>query len=360
MKVLDVTLREGEQRSGHSYTVDQKAKAVRKLDALGVDYVQVGFPVADDRTKRVCEAVSVEGQLTGIARAVEKDIVAAEQAGVDVIDLFAPTSDRQREQLLGASREELRETIAEAIDRAHETGREVHFTAMDGFRTDPEFLRTLVAEVEVEYFSIADTVGGQTPRGVIEHLEALGEDLSTVGVHFHDDLGVATANALAAADAGAGKVDVSIAGLGERAGNTALEEFAVAGAVGAEAVEIGIDLRALIPTAQEILTVLNEEVSAQKPILGSGVFEHESGLHTAAMLDDPATFEPFDPSTYGGSRQLLFGPSSGRGATARLLERAGVEASDEAVLALLDILHDVDEDLPLEKAIEVAGELDGR
>ena len=353
MELLDATLREGEQRSGHRYSVAEKVAAARELDALGVSFVEVGFPVADDRTRRICDRLDVETKTVGIARAIDRDVDAAAAAGVDVIGLFAPTSDRQRERLLGATREELRETIADALDRARETGREVHFTAMDGFRTDPDFLRSLIDEVDVPYFTIADTVGARTPRDVREFLAALDADLSTVGVHFHDDLGVATANALAAADAGAGKADVSVAGVGERAGNTALEEFVTAASVGGESIDLSVDANQVIPRAEAVVAALGESVAPQKPILGAGVFEHESGLHTAAMLDDPATFEPFDPAAFGGERRLLFGRSTGRGAARRLLSRVGREPTDGAVDALLAAL-DAAEDRTLDEALSLA------
>ena len=353
MELLDVTLREGEQRSGYSYSVEEKVAAARELDALGVEYVEIGFPVADDRTRRVCDELDVETKTVGIARAVDGDIDAAEDAGVDVIGVFAPTSDRQREKLLGATRDELRETIAGALDRARETGREVHFTAMDGFRTDPDFLRTLIDDVDAPYFTVADTVGARTPRDVREFLAALDADLSPIGVHFHDDLGVATANALAAADEGVGKADVSVAGVGERAGNTALEEFVAAATVGGEAVDLSIDVDEVIPRAGAVVDALGEDVAPQKPVLGAGVFEHESGLHTAAMLDDPATFEPFDPATFGGERRLLFGRSTGRGAARRLLSRVGRDPTDEAVDALLAAL-DAGEDRTLDGALSLA------
>lgn len=357
MELLDVTLREGEQRAGHTYTVDQKVEAARSLAALGVDYIQIGFPVADDRTMRVCDRLDVDTKTTGIARAVTRDIDAAVEAGVDVIDLFAPTSDRQREQLLGSSREDLLETIQEAYDHATETGLEVHFSAMDGSRTEPAFIDEIRSSIDPTYFTIADTVGVLTPRGVADLLDALDRPLSTVGVHFHDDLGVGTANALMAADRGVGRIDVSAGGVGERAGNTSLEEVVVAGELGPETFHSGVVSSAILPGVESVLATLGEDVAPQKPLLGAGVFEHESGLHTAAMLDDPATFEPFDPARFGGERHLLFGDASGRGAARGLLERAGVEPTESRMEALLDRLQALEDDVPLRAAIDIAADV---
>ncbi|WP_158059345.1 LeuA family protein [Halorussus halophilus] len=361
MKLLDVTLREGEQRAGTTYTVEQKVEAAELLSLLGVEYVQIGFPVADDRTHRVCETLDIEAKTTGIARVIDADIDAAVDAGVDVIDCFAPTSDRQRTQLLDVERDELQRRIDGAIDRAHETGHEVHFTAMDGFRTSPDVLAALAKNVGAEYVTVADTVGGTTPGGVRETLNALdslGVDFSTLGVHFHDDLGVATANALVAAEFGVGKVDVSVAGVGERAGNTALEEFVVSGAVGPEPVEVSVERERLLSLSRSILDTLGEKVPPGKSLLGRTAFQHESGLHTAAMLDDPATFEPFDPATFGGERTLLFGAATGRGGARRLLERADREPTAERIDRLLDALRTEGGDLELVDAVALAKEVE--
>ena len=358
MKLLDLTLREGEQRPGVEYSVDEKVAAARELDALGVDYVQLGFPVADDRTRRVCERVDLDATTTGIARAIPGDVDAAIDAGVDAVNVFAPTSDRQLEHVLGTNREAMVDAVVAAADRAREAGVEVHFDAMDGFRTDPSQLTALFERVDAELYTIADTVGGRTPTGVHEHLDAIDVPVSRLGVHFHDDLGAATANTLAAARRGVARADVSIAGIGERAGNASLEEFVASIAVGDEPVTLDVDADELLPVAHAVLDALGEDVEPTKPLLGEEVFAHESGLHTAAMLDDPSTFEGFDPAQFGGRRRLLFGSATGAGAARRLLERAGREATDDRVQRLLDELDAADGELSLDAAVALAGELD--
>jgi len=358
VKLLDVTLREGEQRPGVEYSVDRKVAAARELDALGVDYVQVGFPVADDRTARVCERVDLDAATTGIARAVPGDVDAAIEAGVDAIDVFAPTSDRQLEHVLGKDRAELTAAAAAAADRAREAGVEVHFDAMDGFRTEPAALDDLFDAVDADLYTVADTVGSRTPTGVTDHLDALETDLGRVGVHFHDDLGVATANTLAAARLGVAKADVSVAGVGERAGNAPLEAVVASAAVGDERIAVGTDEASLVPAARAVLDALGEDAAPTEPLLGEAAFAHESGLHTAAMLADPGVFEPFDPARFGGERRLLFGAATGRGAARRLLERAGREPTDERVRRLLDRLDAADSELGLDEAVALAGEID--
>ena len=358
MKLLDLTLREGEQRPGVEYTADQKVGAARALDDLGVDYLQLGFPIAGEKTKEVAERLDTDAKTTGIARAIPRDVEATLAAEVDVVDLFAPTSDAQLDAVLGKSREEMVAAVQEAADLAREGGAEVHLTAMDGFRTEPGKLDDLFGAVDAEWYTIADTVGSRTPAGVTNFLERLDTKLDEVGVHFHDDLGVGTANALAAGRAGAGKTDVSVGGLGERAGNTAVEELVAATAVGEEPFELDVDEGSLLPVAHQVLETLGEPVEVTKPLLGEEVFSHESGLHTAAMLDEPATFEPFDPARFGGERTLLFGAKSGAGAARGLLERAGVEPTEEHVEALLAELDALEEEVGVDEAVELAANVD--
>jgi isopropylmalate/homocitrate/citramalate synthase len=162
-------------------------------------------------------------------------------------------------------------------------------------------------------------------------------DLGRVGVHFHDDLGCATADTLTAYEMGVAKADVSIDGLGERAGNSVLEEVLAACAVDFDD-DLGMQSDALIPTCRRVLETLGEPYSDRKAILGSKIAEHESGIHTAAMLADPATLEPFDPARFGGERHLLFGAPTGTSAARQLLERAGVEPDEERIDAYLELL----------------------
>ena len=352
MDLLDVTLREGQQRPGRSYGVDQKIEAIRSLDALGVDAIQVGFPAAGDRTAEVVAGVDVEARLTAIARAVPADVEAAIDAGVDTVEVFAPTSERQRTQLLGLTLDELLDRLEEVLASVAAAGRRATFTAMDGFRTAPAELNRLVSRLDVARFGVADTVGGRLPHEVEAVIAALDTDPAGLAAHFHDDLDLATANAIAAARAGVGRIDVAVGGIGERAGNTPLETTVVA--AHHAGLETAVDQSALIPRCRAVLDALGEPVPAFQPVIGEAVFQHGAGIHTAAMLDDPGTFEAFDPGTFGGSRSLWFGEQTGRGAAERLIERAGGEPTAEAVDRVLAALGDLDGAVPLETALEIA------
>jgi isopropylmalate/homocitrate/citramalate synthase len=359
MRLTDVTLREGDQMPGRAYSTEARLEAGRALDALGVAFVQAGFPRVGERDQRAVATLAAEldAAVTAIARPLTDDVDAALAADADVVEVFAPVSDRQLTHALGKSYEEVLEMLTAAVDRATDGGATVHLTLVDAFRTDTD---RLVAAFErfdsVEYLGLADTVGARTPwsvRAVLGDLAA-SVDLSRASVHFHDDLGVGTANVLAAYEAGVGKADVSVASLGERAGNASLEQVVVAGHL-EYGESFGVTPTRVIPTAEAVLAALGESVDPRAPILGEEVTTHESGIHTAAMLREPSVFEPFDPATFGGERTLLFGRGTGRGGARQLLERAGFEPTDERIAAFLAALEE-EGPLTTDEALDLASE----
>ena len=356
VRFSDVTIREGGQMPGRSYDAATRVAAGRELDRLGLAYIQPGFAVAGEADRRAIETLAAEcdADVVSIARAVAGDVEAALEAGADVIEVFGPLSSRQLEHTVGKTREAMLASMAEALDLAREGGATPHLTLVDAFRTDREHVVGAFERFDdVPVVSLADTVGAHTPAdvaAVLDRLEGEGVDLGRAGVHFHDDLGVATANALTAGRAGVGKVDVSVAGLGERAGNPPLEEVVTAALVG-ERVDVDVRSGELVPVCRAVLGALGESVDPRKAVLGSEVTEHESPIHTAAMLSDPGVMEPYDPARFGGSRTLVFGAKTGRGAARRLLERAGREPTDERVDALLAALES-------EGPVELDGALD--
>jgi len=342
----DVTIREGAQMPGREYGVDARVTAGRALDRLGLDAIQAGFPAVGETDRATIRRLAgeLDANVVGIARARTADVDTALDAEADVVEVFVPISDRHLEHVLGKTREEMLTMTGEALDRARDGGAAVHLTLVDGFRTDPAHLAaTFEAFPSVPTITVADTVGARTPERVRELVTGLrnrGVHGDRLGVHFHDDLGVATANTLTAVDAGATTADVSVASLGERAGNAALERVVVADAVdGADdATSFDLDRSALVPACRAALDALDESVDPRTPVLGEAVTTHEAGIHTAAMLRDPGTFEPYDPADFGGERRLVFGPGSGRGSARALLECAGVDPTDERVTRLLDLL----------------------
>lgn len=347
MHLSDVTLREGDQMPGRAYSVAQKVDAGHRLDDLGVDYIQAGFPITGEQDQDAIRQLTTKcnAQIIALSRAIPQDVEAAVAATADVIEVFVPISELQLEYTLKKPFDDVLAQAREAVDLASDHGAIPHLTLVDAFRTAPDRLRETTTRFEdVEYITLADTVGARTPVSVHRLLTELESDidLSRLGVHFHDDLGVATANVLAAYEAGVGKADVSVASLGERAGNPAIEEVVVAGVVEHDD-PFGVDESLLVPACEDVLTILDENDVAgpRKAILGSEVTEHESGIHTAAMLEEPSVFEPYDPDVFGGERRLLFGSGTGTSGAATLLAHADVDQTDEHIEKFLSLLADV-------------------
>lgn len=340
MQLADVTLREGNQMPGRSYTAEQRLEAGKALDDLGVAFVQAGFPVVGEEDTEAVRQLTgaIDAEVIALARAIDSDVDAALDAEPDVVEVIAPISNLQLDHVLDTSREAVLEMLADAADRVRDGGATPHVTLVDAFRSEPEHVVTAFERLDVSRITVADSVGARTPDQVGDFLDTVGEsaDLSRASAHFHDDLGVATANVLRAYQAGVGTTDVSVASLGERAGNASLEQVVVAAA--AQGLDVAVEQGALVPTCERVLDALDETVDPRAPVLGEEVTSHESGLHTAAMLEEPATFEPYDPAQFGGERTLLFGAGTGRGAARILIERAGGEPNPETVGEFLDAL----------------------
>ena len=342
MRVTDVTVREGAQMPGRSYTAEQRIRAGQAIDRLGVDRIQPGFPVAGEVEREVVRELSttVDAETVAIARALEHDVEAALTSNADVIEVFAPVSGLHLDYDLGKSREEVLEMIDDAVTLGQDGGAEVQLMILDGFRTTHEHLQTVFERFsDLRMIGLADTVGRRSPKTVRSMLNRLSSyvDLGQVSVHFHNDLGVGPANVLAAYECGVGNADLSIAALGERVGNPALEEVVAVGDLEYDDT-FGVDLQSLVPVAEEVLDALEEDISARKPILGREATTHEAGLHTAAMLDEASTFEPFDPSKFGGERTLIFGKGTGRGGARKLLKQIGIEPIEETIDRFLELL----------------------
>lgn len=342
VQLCDVTLREGDQMPGRDYSVEQKVEAAHHLDSLGVKYIQPAFPATGTTDQTVVRelAGTLDADIMSLARAIPNDVQTAIDAGTDVVEIIIPLSDKQLTHTVGKSRAEMLDALEAAVTLAQDERVTVHIGIMDAFRTPISLILEIIDRFpDVELFNLPDTVGATTPPSVTTFLDTIAEsvDLSRVGVHFHDDLGVGTANALTASRLGVAKADVSVGSLGERAGNSSLEELVVAGTTDLDD-QFGIEPTELIPICRSVLDILNEDIDPRKPILGHEVTEHESGMHTTAMLDDPSVFEPYNPAAFGGERRLIFGTGTGRGGARKLLERADLTPTTERIDAFLDAL----------------------
>lgn len=332
----DLTLREGQQVPGLEIPNEAGKRVLDALAELEIGCVEVAFPRAQKRTSWFRYADDLGLRTAALARAVPADVDAALTVEPDEVEVIITTSDVQLEHALGKGRDEAMDLLEENLRRAL-SGAEAGATLMDAIRADNDFLQRgarLVEEVGGRHVTLADTTGSGTPEDVRETVTAVRDAVDIdVAVHTHDDLGVAAANSLTGVTAGADSVDATVGGIGERVGNAPLEEVAVL--LRQSGHTPALTTPELVPACRRVYDALGIAVPQNKPVLGDHAYRHESGMHTAAMLRDPATYEPFDPSDYGGHRELLFGNGTGRGAVRALLRDVETEVTDETVASAL-------------------------
>ncbi len=353
VRIFDTTLRDGEQSPGASLTSAEKLEIARQLARLGVDIIEAGFPAASpddlEAVRRIAQDVgnSREGArvpvIAGLARANRDDIdkawEAVRHAAHPRIHTFLATSDIHLKYKLKMTREEIVERVREMVSYARSLCADVEFSPEDAGRSDPEYLCE-VLEVAIQAgattLNIPDTVGYTTPdefgaliQGLIENTP--GADKVVFSVHCHDDLGMATANTLAGVRAGARQVEVTINGIGERAGNTSLEEVvmtlktrpAVFG------LHTGIDTTQIARTSRMVANYTSIPVQPNKAIVGANAFAHEAGIHQDGMLKNQMTYEIMRPESVGVSAsQLVLGKHSGRHAFKARLQELGYTLND--------------------------------
>ena len=339
--ISDTTLRDGEQMPGVAFTPAEKLDLARRLDALGVPLIEAGFPAVSAREAEAVRRIVDEGltaMIQAIARPRRADIDAAAATGVQSIALFAGTSDSHVFRKLRTTRAKLLDQVAEAVAHAKSTDRQVVFAAEDATRTDLSYLLEVFAaatEAGADALGVADTAGVAMPErfGALVAAVAAGTS-QPIAVHCHDDLGLATANSLAGLRAGASGVQCSLLGIGERAGNAALEQVVLSLEIG-YGLPTGIDLVALTALADHVARLVGQPVPVTRPVVGGHAFAHESGLHLDGILNDPASYEPYPPETVGQRRRFLFGKHSGRSAVRQVLDTHAVALAPAELAALL-------------------------
>ncbi|GAV30847.1 alpha-isopropylmalate synthase [Coriobacteriaceae bacterium EMTCatB1] len=370
--IFDTTLRDGEQSPGASMNTEEKLEIARQLVRLGVDVIEAGFPISSpgdfESVKRVGEEVGDAVVVCGLSRAVPKDIEVAAEALKSAkrprIHTGIGVSESHLRDKLRITREEALERAVAAVKLARRFVDDVEFYAEDAGRAEPEFLYRMVEAAiaaGATVVNIPDTTGyaypevfGDLIRGLMEHVDGI-EDV-IVSVHCHNDLGMATANALAGVRAGARQVECTVNGIGERAGNTALEEVVMALKQRRDifGVETGINTREIMRTSRLVSSITGIRVQPNKAIVGANAFAHSSGIHQDGVLKERTTYEIIDPAEVGaGTSRIVLTARSGRHALRHRLEELGFELRDdefervyEAFLEVADKKKEVyDEDL---------------
>ena len=350
--IFDTTLRDGEQAPGNSLSPEEKLRVARQLDALGVDIIEAGFPAASESDYRSVREISSEVRspvIAALARCTERDIELAGEALSDAvrgrIHVFVSTSDLHIREKLRTTPGAVLEMTREAVRQARQYTDDVEFSAEDASRTDPDFLCHIVEAAIQEgagTINLPDTVGYATPaeygamfRDIRERVP--GSDDIVLSAHCHDDLGLATANTLAAIAAGAAQVVCTINGIGERAGNAALEEIVMASRVRGAAVafQCKVESREIYRTSQLLSHLTGVFPQPNKAIVGRNAFAHEAGIHQHGMLQNGLTYEIIRPETVGIPRStLVLGKHSGRHALERRCHELGYSLTEEEVDAL--------------------------
>ena len=345
IEIFDTTLRDGEQSPGAAMTPAARLRIARMLAAAGVDTIEAGFPAASPVVARSVEQIAARvrsARVAALARCHARDIDAAgdalARAQAPRIHTFLATSPIHLQYKLRITPEQAIEAIADGVRHARRRCDDVEFSAEDATRSELPFLaRAFSAAIAAgaSTINVPDTVGFATPAdmsALIGYLFAHvdGIENAIVSVHTHDDLGLATANALAAVAAGANQVECTINGIGERAGNCALEEIVVAMRTrpDAFACDVRFDTGAIRALSQAVARATGMRVQKNKAIVGANAFAHESGIHQDGIIKERSTYEIIDPRSIGGSTELPLGRNSGRNALFHRAAQLGLEFDD--------------------------------
>ena len=347
VKIFDTTLRDGEQSPGNTMNTQEKLRVARQLEALGVDIIEAGFPIAsegDFDAVRQIAAIIKNSEVAGLARANNEDIDRAWEAIKDAqmprIHTFISTSDIHLKHQFKKTRDEILIIASDAVKRAKKYTDNVEFSAMDATRSDWDYLCRIVAEVidaGAVTVNIPDTVGYAVPqefgrliRYIKEHVPNI--DRAVISVHCHNDLGLAVANSIAAVENGARQIECTINGIGERAGNASMEEIAMILRTRKDAFSLDtrIVTEKIYPASRLITAITGVSVQPNKAIVGANAFAHESGIHQDGLLKAKLTYEIMTPESVGISKSsLVLGKHSGRHAFRERIEGLGYTLDDK-------------------------------
>lgn len=343
VRFCDSTLRDGEQAAGVVFSRQEKLEIARMLDACGVHQIEAGVPAMGEEERETIAAILGLGLRVRVSswnRAVKEDVDASAACGVTLVHIAIPVSDIQIAAKFGRDRHWVRERLRDTVEHALARGLEVTVGFEDASRADEAFLAEMgreMAALGVPRIRYADTVGVLEPFAAYDRLGRFLDALPPgvdVEFHAHDDFGLATANTLAAVRAGVRWVSTTITGLGERAGNAAMEQVAMA-LMHLHGVDPGLRPELFAPLAEYVARAAGRPVPPSQPVVGGMVFAHEAGLHVAGLLRDSRAYEPFDPGQVGRRRHLVIGKHSGRAALRHLLGCHGLEPDEGALHALL-------------------------
>jgi len=340
--IYDTTLRDGEQTPGVCLGTDEKLEIARKLDELGIHQIESGFPVVSKQEKISVKAIADEGlnaEILALCRTKKEDIDVAIDCDVDGVITFMATSDLHLKHKLRLTREEALNVCMNSIEYAKDHGLFLAFSAEDATRTDLEFLKQIYRKAEdygADRVHIADTVGAISPQGMAYLVRELKKEINAdIALHCHNDFGMALCNSIAGLVAGGSAVSTTVNGIGERAGNTSLEELIMTLLI-IYGVDLGFNISVLYELSRLVEKHTLMKVPENKPIVGKNVFRHESGIHVDAVIEEPLTYEPFLPEMIGHHRRIVLGKHSGCRAVKAKLEEYGIDVTREELCRIVE------------------------
>jgi methanogen homocitrate synthase len=347
--IYDSTLRDGEQMPGVSYTSDQKLAIARKLDEIRIPEIEAGFPAVSKNELHAVKTITGEGlnaRILVLSRLKKEDIDAAITSDADVVLLFIASSPLHRNYKLHLSETDIKDKMVEAILYAKDHGIIPSFSTEDSTRTPLPFLEELVKvayETGAQRIGFTDTVGCATPHTIqylFSHMRTIVP--TPFSAHLHNDFGLALINALTALNAGANHVCATVNGWGERADNVPLEQLVMTLQILYKK-DLGIDTTGLKELSDMVSRYTGIPIPKTHPFVGSHIFTHESGIHTAAILENPRTYEPVAPELVGNKRQLILGKHSGRHLLRKKLDEMDIDIDDAALTTIMEKIKQQEE-----------------
>lgn len=346
-RLVDTTLREGEQTPGFAFSIDEKIQLAVHLSKAGIHELEVGTPIMGEREQTAIREIvgaKLKAKIRTWNRSMPEDIEASLSCGVKNLFISIPVSDLQIESRPQRTRRDVLNQLEQSILLATGEDCDVVPGLQDATRADPAFLKEvflLCESLGIQRIRPSDTVGILSPETSNDFFRNLKNNHKLqLESHCHNDFGLATANTISAWRGGASYLDVTVLGVGERAGNAPLEEVVLC-LEKLYSIPTGVDLRELKPLSQFVAAISGRPIPESKPIVGEAIFTHESGIHVAGVLKNPLNYEPYKPEEVGAKRKIVIGKHSGKKAILLKLSELGLDATATEVSAILDQIKEI-------------------